>query len=117
MLKIIVNSDNHLDVGDDLRSEIESTVAGRLNRFEGRLTRVVAHVSDVNSSQKQGDNDIRCMLEARPERMDSINVTHNGATLREAVNQASRKLERLLDDTFQRLHNPKGRPPTGRPEK
>jgi ribosome-associated translation inhibitor RaiA len=118
MLKIIVNSDNHLDVGDDLRRDIEQTIDGRLGRFGERITRIVAHVSDVNSSQKAGDKDKRCMIEARPEGRDTLNVSHNAPTLGEAVNQATRKMERLLDDTFQKLSDPKGgRPPAGRPEK
>jgi ribosome-associated translation inhibitor RaiA len=117
MLTVIVNSDNQVDVTDEVRAHVEETILRRLGRFEGRLTRIVAHVGDVNSRQKGGDDDIRCMLEARPEGMDSINVTHHGADLNDALSGATKKLTRVLDDTFGRLNDPKGRPPAGRPEK
>lgn len=116
MLKIIINSDSNLEVGESLIKDIESTIAGRLGRFESQLTRVVVHVRDENAHKTGGQDDKRCMIEARPEGMDSINVSHHAPSLTEAVNHATRKLERLLDDTFQRLNDPKGRTPMGQPE-
>jgi ribosome-associated translation inhibitor RaiA len=116
MLKIIINSDSNLDIDAPAVSAIESDIEGRLGRFEKQLTRVVVHLRDENAHKTAGENDKRCMLEARPEGMHSINVSHSAPTVGEAVNHAVRKLERLLDDTFSRLHDPKGRSPIGRPE-
>lgn len=116
MLKIIINSDSNLDIDAPAMGEIESEIEGRLGRFQDKLTRVVVHLRDENAAKTSGQNDKRCMLEARPEGMKPINVSHNAPSVREAVNQGTRKLERLLDDTFARLHDPKGRKPTGRPE-
>ncbi len=116
MLNIIINSDSNLEVGDTMIKEIESTIERRLARFESKLTRVVVHVRDENAHKTNGQDDKRCMIEARPEGMDSINVSHHAPSLSEAVNHATRKLERLMDDTFKRLHGPKGRAPMGQPE-
>ncbi len=109
MLKIIVNSDSNLNIDAAAISGMEGDLEKRLGRFENRLTRVVVHLNDENAHKSAGQNDKRCMIEARPEGMDSINVSHSAPSVGEAVNHATRKLERLLDDTFQRLNDPKGR--------
>jgi len=116
MLKIIINSDSNLDINSNAIASIESDVEGRLGRFQDRLTRVVVHLRDENAHKTSGQADKRCMLEARPEGMNSINVTHNAPSVGEAVNHATRKLERLLDETFARLNDPKGRSPIGSSE-
>jgi len=116
MLKIIINSDSNLEVGAPAMAEIESEIEGRLGRFGDRLTRVVVHLRDENAHKTSGQDDKRCMLEARPEGMNSINVSHNAPSVKEAVSHSIRKLERLLDDTFSRLNNPKGRSPIGSSE-
>lgn len=102
MLKIIINSDHNLEIGEVEISEIEGVVQGRLERFEDRLTRVVVHIRDENA-KRPGQRDIRCMLEARPSGMDSVNVSDHAETMKVAVNHAAHKLERQLDDIFGRL--------------
>ncbi|MBX3096318.1 MAG: HPF/RaiA family ribosome-associated protein [Fimbriimonadaceae bacterium] len=102
MLKIIVNSDSHLHTGEDLSSQIEAIVQKRLGRFEDRLTRVVVHLRDEKGS-KSGHNEVVCMTEARPEGMDAVNVTDRAADLLVAVNHSAHKLEKKLDETFERL--------------
>lgn len=116
MLKIIINSDSNLDIDAPAIGGLESDIEGRLGRFGERLTRVVVHLRDENAHKTAGQNDKRCMLEARPEGMNTINVSHSAPSVGEAVNHATRKLERLLDDTFARLHDPKGRAPIGSSE-
>jgi ribosome-associated translation inhibitor RaiA len=102
MLNILVNSSNNIDVGEALSLEIAETIEKRLGRFSGRLTRVEAHIGDENGPKSSG-MDKRCMLEARPEGMQPLNVTEHGATVQAAVKSAAQKLERMIDDVFQRL--------------
>ncbi len=117
MLKIIINSDSNLEIDAAVSQQIETDIEKRLGRFEDKITRVVVHLSDENANKEGGQDDKRCMLEARPEGKNAINVTHNAPTVQVAVNHATRKMERLLDETFKRIKDPKGgRPPLGRPE-
>lgn len=104
MLQIIINSDNYINLNEDKIEALSQIVGDRLGRFKERLTRVVAHIADENAG-KGGQDDIRCMLEARPEGMDTLNVTAHASDVNAAVRAACDKLERLLDDTFARLRD------------
>ena len=83
-----------------------------LSRFADQITRVEVHLSDVNS-HKGGDDDKRCMLEARETGLEPMAVSHQAATLPQAIDGAAKELERALETTLRRLGNKKGRTPTG----
>ena len=91
----VPNSDT---VEERLRERIERD----LGRFGERLTRIEAHLGDVNSD-KAGSNDKRCMLEARPRGLDPIAVEERANDLYVAIAQAAKKLERVLTRTFEKL--------------
>ena len=55
-----------------------------MSRISDHITRVEVHLSDENGD-KDGQNDMRCMMEARLEGRQPIAVTHQAATLDEAV--------------------------------
>src|SRR3954470_24462131 len=61
---IQINTDNHVETTSDHNSRLEEQVRQRLARYEGRITDVEIHVSDVNGT-RGGDGDLRCTLEAR----------------------------------------------------
>jgi hypothetical protein len=82
------------------RAEI---VDGALSRFAARLTRVELHLADENSPAKGGSADIRCTLEARPEGLRPLAVTHHDADPDAAMRGAAKKLARALDSEFGKL--------------
>lgn len=102
MLTIIVNSSNNIDIGESMKMEIATLVENRLGRFSERLTRVEAHIGDENGPKSTG-KDKSCMLEARPEGMQPLVVTEDAETVQAATKSAAHKLERMIDDAFQRL--------------
>jgi hypothetical protein len=106
---IIVNTDNNITGNENLIRDVEAVVEKRLGRFATQLTRIEVHLGDVNS-HKPGDADKRCMMEARPAGMNALAVTHFAGTVPDAVEQAAKKLERMLDGTFGKLHDAKTRP-------
>ncbi|MGH8288926.1 MAG: HPF/RaiA family ribosome-associated protein [Steroidobacteraceae bacterium] len=110
-MQVLVNSD-HLG-GEDLTERVQGVVEGRLDRFDGRITRVEVHLNDLNSS-KLGERDKRCLMEARVGGLKPIAVSHEAATITEAIHVAADKLERALDHTFGKLEETSGRtPPEG----
>jgi len=100
-VKIQVNTDKNIDGNADLTAQIEADLANALARYEARLTRVEVHLRNESAGRTTGD-DFRCMIEARPAGMDPIAVTHHAATLTEARNGATDKLEARLTSTFER---------------
>ncbi len=97
-----INTDHNIQ-GDIRVAEVaEHIVTAALAPLVGRLSRVEVHLNDVNA-QKGGADDIRCVVEARPEGMKPLAVTHHDATVEAALKGGARKLRALLDSEFGKL--------------
>ena len=106
-MQIQFNTDESV-VGDEaLARHAEEIVQRALGRFADKVTRVEIHLSDVNS-QKAGENDKRCLMEARLTNRQPVAVTEQAATLHQAIDGAAQKLKRSLDSTLGKLgeHKP-----------
>jgi len=108
-MQIQVNTDNHIAGGEALTRQVEAVVEGALGRFGDRITRVEVFLTDENSQSKSGDNDKRCVMEARLAGLQPITVSDQGATLEQALDGAADTLERTLRRTLGRLDDPRGR--------
>jgi ribosome-associated translation inhibitor RaiA len=75
-----------------------------LSRFRERLTRVELHLSDENA-HKGGQDDKRCMMEARIKGQQPIVVTNQAASMNEAVSGALDKLKRSVESALERLRD------------
>jgi len=109
-MKIQLNTDHHIDGTEALAAEVSATLEQALERFSEHLTRVEVHLSDENGG-KSGQQDQRCMLEARLEGRQPVAVTDQAATLVQAVDGAAHKMARLLDHTLGRLHDHREKAP------
>jgi len=106
-MQVQLNTDHNIEGHDELAQQVQAAVEGTVGRFSRQITRVEVHLSDVNSHK--GGDDKRCVLEARVAGLQPIAVSHQAATLPQAIDGAARKLERALDSTLGRLGNQKGR--------
>jgi ribosome-associated translation inhibitor RaiA len=111
-MRVQLNTDRHIAAHDELAHQIETVMEGTVGRFADQITRVEVHLSDENS-QKGGGDDKRCMLEARLAGLEPIAVSHQAATLPQAIDGAAKKLARALERTLERLGHKKGRPSYG----
>jgi ribosome-associated translation inhibitor RaiA len=109
-MKIQLNTDVHIDGTEALAAQVSAMVEQALERFREDVTRVEVHLSDVNGG-KNGQQDQRCLLEARLEGRQPVAVTEHAATLEQAVQGAAQKLARLLDSTLGRLHDHRDKAP------
>ena len=101
-MHIQINTDHNIEGREELASQVKGVVEGALSRFRDRITRVEVHLSDQNSD-KSGQDDKRCMMEARLEGREPTTVTHQAASLGDAVDGAADKLKRSLESTLERL--------------
>ena len=106
-MQIQVNTDANIKGRDDVVRRIEAEINAALNQFSDQITRVEVHLSDENAG-KPGRVDKRCLMEARRADRQPIAVSHEGATLEEAVSGASKKLRRLLESALGRQADHKG---------
>jgi ribosome-associated translation inhibitor RaiA len=105
-MQVLVNSDLHMD----LTERVQGVLEGRLERFEESITRIEVALSDLNS-RKRGERDKRCIMEARLGGREPIAVSHEAATLTEAIHVAADRLERALEDAFCSTENTVGPTP------
>lgn len=112
IIQVQVNTDHNIHGSEELNIHVQDTVNASLGRFGSQVTRVEIHLSDDNGSKSHGD-DKRCLLEARPAGHQPLVVTHVAATIDEAVDGAVDMMVKLLDKTFHKLHDPKGRTSLG----
>ncbi|MGE6793108.1 HPF/RaiA family ribosome-associated protein [Pseudomonas guineae] len=102
-MKIQINTDNHIDGNEALAAKLRATLEHSLEHFSDHVTRLEVHLSDENGD-KSGQNDQRCMLEARLEGRQPVAVTETAATLEQAVHGAAQKMVHLLESTLGRLN-------------
>jgi Sigma 54 modulation protein / S30EA ribosomal protein len=84
-----------------MAAEVTGVVVGALQRFGDRITRVEVHLGDENGP-KHGQNEKRCMMEARLKGRRPIAVTHHATTLEQAVHGAADNLIRAIASTLGR---------------
>jgi ribosome-associated translation inhibitor RaiA len=117
-MKVLINTDHNIGGHEVLAAQVSGVVKNALSRLSDHITRVEVHLSDDNGD-KSGNNNKRCVMEARLEARQPIAVTDQAATLDQAVDGAANKLTRLIEHTLGRLHAEKSRrtdPPLPAPE-
>jgi len=103
-MKIQFNTDKNSNTSEELRDSLMMLISEPLNRFDNQITRLEVHLSDEDGS-KDGQNDKRCMLEARLEGMQPVAVTDHSDTYEKAVKGAVDKMKTSLSTIIGRLRN------------
>lgn len=101
-MQIQINTDHNIEGRETLADQVRGVVETALSRVSDHITRVEVHLSDENGFES-GQNNQRCMMEARLEARQPVAVTQQAGTLDEAVSGASAKLARAIESTLGRL--------------
>jgi len=100
-VQIQINTDNTIGGREPMAAETTEAVAHALRHLSDHITRVEVHIEDENGP-KGGQNDIRCMLEARLKNREPIAVTDHADSVQSAVHGAAKKLAALIEHTLGR---------------
>ena len=114
-MQIQINTDRNIDGDDRLTAVVTGIVQTALARSSDHVTRVEVHLSDQNSGKKSGEQDMRCLMEARLEGQDPVAVRHDAATVAQAVDGAAGKLSRKIDSHLGKLRDRRRRGGTALP--
>lgn len=101
-MQIHVHTDDNIEGGEALADQVEAVVKKALDRFSDQITRVEVHLGDENS-EKGGQADKRCMMEARLEGRPPTAVTNHAPSLEMAIAGAADKLHKVIESTMGRL--------------
>jgi ribosome-associated translation inhibitor RaiA len=105
---IQINTDKNIKRHQVLAAYVRGIIDSALNRISDHITRIEVHLSDENG-KKSGQNVKRCIIEARLEGRRPSAVSHEAATLHQAINGAVKKLTRMLESILGRLNEKKRR--------
>lgn len=73
------NTDHNIKGTENFTATFTELITDELERFSSHITRIEAHLTDENGN-KDGQNDMRCVLEARIEGRQPIAVTNQADT-------------------------------------
>ncbi len=99
-----VNTDKNITSGERLTTIVTDEINASLDRFSSHISRVEVHLSDENAA-KTGENDKRCLIEARIEGRTPIAVTNFDDSVEASLSGAIDKMISALDTTFGKLKN------------
>jgi ribosome-associated translation inhibitor RaiA len=102
-MKIQFNTDKNIEGHERLETYFTEELQKDLSRFEEKVTRVEVHLVDENGA-KGGVNDKRCVIEARPAKLQPIAVTAHADTIEKAFFQAVEKIKKTLTSTLDKQH-------------
>ena len=100
-MNIEIRTDKNIQNSDRLISYIREELNQEFQRHSERITHFSVHLSDANS-HKGGDDDIQCMIEARPAGLKPVVVNHKGHNVDTEIEGAVACLERSLERTFEK---------------
>lgn len=103
-MTIQFNTDKNIAGSEELNTYLSSILIEGLDRFSNHITRLEVHISDENSN-KGGQNDKRCLLEAKLENMQPMAVSNQADTIQQAVKGAVEKMKASLDTIIGRTKN------------
>jgi hypothetical protein len=101
-MQIQINTDRNIEGRETMAAQVSGIVESALSRFSDRITRIEVHLNDENSDKKGGHDDLRCMMEARLEGRQPVAVSHQAATVDQAVDGAVDKMTSLIDSNLGR---------------
>lgn len=106
-MNIEIRTDKNIHGSERLISYIRAELKQEFQRYSERITHFLVHISDENG-EKSGDNDKRCMIEARPAGLKPVAVTHKAATVDASIHGAIDKLKRSLEHLYEKKDHHRG---------
>lgn len=101
-MKIQLNTDSHVKGSESMHEKFSEIVEHGLAHYKDRITRVEIFLADENG-RKKGEDDKRCIIEARMQNMNPISVTHHANNHEVAAKAAIEKLKKSIESTLGKL--------------
>jgi len=105
-MQILLHTDPNTDGSHLMADHLTLVVQDAMQRFGGRITRVDAHLSDVDGQAKSGSEDILCTLDARLVGLEDVIVKQHAGNAHQAIEGAVRKLKRAVGAALAK-HDPR----------
>lgn len=101
-MHVEINTDNTITGNAELIADLAAAIRHELAHFESHVTRIEAHLRDVNAG-KSGPDDIECTIEVRLKGQQPVIAKDASDTLEKATKGAASKMKSLLDTAVGKL--------------
>ena len=102
-MTIQFNADKNLTIRQGFETALAELLKDELSRFSENITRIEVHFSDENGP-KTGQDDKKCLLEARLQGLQPVVVSAMDGTYELAIYAAIVKLKAVLEKTLGKLN-------------
>jgi ribosomal subunit interface protein len=99
-----VNTDKNIKNSERLIEYCKSMVEAELDRFAEHITRVEIHLSDENG-EKGGDDDKRCLIEARMKGKNPVTAKNTATNIDDAISGALDKITKVLETSIEKMRD------------
>lgn len=99
---ILINTDKTINGDKNHQDFFSSQIKVELERYHSHITRIVVHLKDENGN-KDGLNDMSCMIEARLKGRQPIAVTSKENTIELAVTSSIDKIKTSIETILGRV--------------
>jgi hypothetical protein len=103
-MHVEINTDNTINGSAALITELTAVIRHELAHFEEHMTRVEAHLRDMNAG-KSGPDDIECTIEVRLKGQQPVTAKDASDTVEKATKGAATKMKALLNTTVGKLRD------------
>ena len=107
-MHILLHSDLNTDGSQLMNDHFTGVVNGAMGRYGDRVTRVEAHLRDVDGQARSSAGEIHCTLEARLVGLHAVVVKAHAGNAHEAIDGAVRRLRRAVGAEIGK-HDDRGR--------
>ncbi|MEB3753137.1 HPF/RaiA family ribosome-associated protein [Acinetobacter sp. MD2(2019)] len=108
-MNIEIRTDKNIQNSERLISYISTELSNEFQRLSEKITHISVHLSDENGAKK-ADDDLRCLIEARPAGLKTVVVSHRAGNIDAAVHGAIDRLKRGLEHVFEKKDHARGKP-------
>ncbi|MDG1498604.1 MAG: HPF/RaiA family ribosome-associated protein [Planctomycetota bacterium] len=89
-----------IEKSDHIEGFVNEKVHRATQHIADRITRVEVHIHNDSEGTSSTGRTKRCVMEARPSGQSPIAVDDHADTIKQAISNASHKLERVLKKNF-----------------
>lgn len=91
---------DEIEKSDHIEGFVNEKVERAIQHMTDRITRVEVHLHNDSAGASSTGRTKRCVMEARPSGQSPIAVDDHADTIKQAISNASHKLERVLKKNF-----------------
>jgi ribosomal subunit interface protein len=109
-MNIEIRTDKNINSSDRLIDYIRAELKKEFQRFSEKITHFEVHLSDINGD-RGGEEDKRCMIEARPAGLKPVVINHRANNIDAAIGGAIDKLKRAIEHSMAKHEPARGNKP------